>query len=80
YPLSNNSNNKRNIFYVNKNANIFNETIEKNISLEFKPNFSINEKKRLKESMSKSKMDEVLLGIPQYDKTIVSENGSNFSV
>lgn len=36
-------------------------------------------KKRLKESMSKSKMDEVLLGIPQYEKTIVSENGSNFS-
>ena len=24
-------------------------------------------------------MDEVLLGIPQYEKTIVSENGSNFS-
>ncbi|EKZ0422875.1 peptidase domain-containing ABC transporter, partial [Enterococcus faecalis] len=79
YPLSNNSNNRRNIFYVNQNAHIFNETIEKNISLEFKPNSSINEKKRLKESMSKSKMDEVLLGIPQYEKTIVSENGSNFS-
>ncbi|EGO2735915.1 peptidase domain-containing ABC transporter, partial [Enterococcus faecalis] len=79
YPLSNNSNNRRNIFYVNQNTHIFNETIEKNISLEFKPNSSINEKKRLKESMNKSKMDEVLLGIPQYEKTIVSENGSNFS-
>ncbi|MGH2162481.1 ATP-binding cassette domain-containing protein, partial [Enterococcus faecalis] len=33
----------------------------------------------MKESISKSKIHQVLLGVPQYEKSIVSENDSNFS-
>lgn len=70
------------ILLINQNAYIFNETIRRNISLDFNfddYNLKKGDEQLLYESMRKAKVDKILENIPLFASTMVSENGKNFS-